>query len=105
MDSQVAAEWDKVKGCSQSLFKHYGSQAEYQKWRHRFLKAGYLEKTSRTFIKKDHDQHTEEHRREQARAYARKWRQQNKQRAKEICYNHWKRKLLGDFAAVRLNPA
>ena len=101
LEVDVAQEWEKVK-CEPSLFKHYGSQAEYQRWRQRFLKAGYLQKSARTFTKKRTN--SEEHRKAYARAYARKWREKHPDKAREITYEHWKRKLLADFATVRLNP-
>ena len=101
LEVNVAHEWDKVKDVP-SLFKHYRSQAEYQRWRQRFLKAGYIKKTTRTFTKKR--EKTEEHRKEYAREYARKWRAHHPDSYREIYYEHWKRKLLADFATVRLKP-
>mgnify|MGYP000973802755 CR=1 FL=1 len=101
LEVNVAQEWEKVKDVP-SLFKHYGSQAEYQRWRQRFLKAGYIQKSARTFAKKR--KNPEEHRKAYSRAYARKWRERHPVKAKEIAYEHWKRKLLADFATVRLNP-
>lgn len=46
MESIVKTEWKAVKNVP-SLFKHYGSQKEYQKWRERFVRAGYLAKNQR----------------------------------------------------------
>lgn len=99
--SEIADEWAKVKEVP-SLFKHYGSQAEYQRWRQRFLKAGFIQKSARTFTKKR--KNPKEHRKAYARAYARKWRENHPAKSRQITYEHWKRRLLADFAAVRLNP-
>jgi hypothetical protein len=99
--NKIAAEWEKVKEVD-SLFGHYGSQAEYQRWRQRFLRAGYISKSARRYTKKRTN--PKEYRREYARVYARKWRESNPAKAKAITYEHWKRKLLKDFSAVRLNP-
>ncbi len=102
LDDVVTQEWAKVKDFP-SLFRHYGSQAEYQRWRTRFIAAGLLQKSTRTFIK--NRENPLEHRRALLRTYARKWREKHPAKVKQITYDHWKRKLLADFAAcVRLNP-
>ena len=102
MDDVVAQEWAKVKDFP-SLFRHYGSQSEYQRWRTRFITAGLLQKSTRTFIKKR--KNSLQHRRALLRTYARNWREKHPAQTKQIMYDHWKRKLLADFAkCVRLNP-
>lgn len=81
----VKAEWEAVKDVP-SLFKHYGTQREYQKWRERFVRAGYLTKNART-------QKTKTDKLAYNRVYYAKWRPLHKDRVMQYSYDHWKRKL------------
>ena len=93
MEEVVAREWNKVKGVS-SLYQNYGCQRDYAKWRYRFLKAGYVSKTKRTWAKAANPK---EHILAYQREYYRKWRSKNKAKAKEHTHNYWKRRFLSEI--------
>ena len=82
----IKTEWGAVKDLS-SLFKHYGSQKEYQKWRERFARKGYLTKNQRKPRRSKADTLAYN------RAYYAKWRPMHKDRVAQYSCNHWKKKL------------
>ena len=87
MESIVKTEWEAVKNVP-SLFKHYGrNQKEYQKWRERFVRAGYLAKNQRK------QRRSKEDTRAYNRVYYAKWRPMNKDRVLRYSYDHWKKKI------------
>jgi hypothetical protein len=87
MESIVKTEWEAVKNVP-SLFKHYGrNQKEYQKWRERFVRAGYLAKNQRKQRRSKADT------RAYNRAYYAKWRPLHKDRVLQYSYDHWKKKI------------
>ena len=83
MELSIKAEWEAVKN-TPSLFKHYGNQKEYQKWRERFVRAGYLHKKPRR-AKQDRLVYN--------RAYYAKWRVTHKDRIIQYTHDHWQKKL------------
>ena len=83
--SVIEREWQIVKDVP-SLFKYYGSQREYQKWRARFLKAGFLKK-KRGRSKEDQLVHN--------RAYYAEWRKRNSERIAMYNLKFWKKKIEG----------
>jgi hypothetical protein len=99
IDTHVVDEWEKVKH-EPSLYRYYGSQKEYQKWRTRFLKVGLIQRSSRIGKRqKNPRSHLLEYRRE----YYSSWRKNNKQKQKEYAYTYWKRRLVRDIdTMVRL---
>jgi hypothetical protein len=86
MELTIEAEWQAVKDVP-SLFKHYGTQREYQKWRERFVRAGYLTKHQRRLRR------TKEEKLAYNRAYYTKWRPLHKDLVLQYTHDHWKRKL------------
>jgi hypothetical protein len=76
----VQTEWEKVKHLK-SLFKYYGTQKAYQRWRFRFIRAGFLQ----THGKKRDALYN--------RTYYAKWRKSNKERVKRHIETYWKKKL------------
>ena len=97
MEQVVRAEWEKVKD-EPSLFRFYGNQKDYQRWRTRFIKAGLIQKTSRTWTRKADPI---EHRRAYAREYYTKWRKENKDRQKQYAYNHWKNRFIEQMVCLK----
>ena len=92
----VHEEWEKVKH-EPSLHSYYGNQKEYQRWRSRFITAGLVQKTTRTWtLTDDPVAHKKRYRRE----YYQVWRKNNKQKVREYAYNHYKKRLLADIAEM-----
>jgi hypothetical protein len=81
----IRAEWEAVKDVP-SLFKHYGSQKEYQRWRDRFVRAGYLSKGQKLRRSKAEQLACN-------RSYYEKWRAAHRDKVKKYTYDHWMRKL------------
>jgi hypothetical protein len=77
----VHTEWEAVRNVK-SLFAHYGSQRLYQRWRHRFLQAGYLKTRGKTRNTLAYN-----------RSYYAHWRRTHRERVKQYTEDYWRRKL------------
>jgi hypothetical protein len=82
----IALEWNTVKELP-SLLKHYGNQNEYQKWRQRFIRKGYLQPKHRK------KKRTREDKLAYNRSYYKKWRANNRDKVEIHNLNYWSKKI------------
>ena len=80
----VEKEWQMVKDAPKSMFKFYNSQKDYQKWRSRFVRMGYITTKPRT---------SRDQRKEYNRVYYHTWRLNNKDKTKKYAISYWTKRL------------
>ena len=96
MANVIETEWALVRNVP-SLYAHYETPQLYGKWRHRFIRAGFIQKTNRTW-KRPVDAAI--HRKEYNKTYYKAWRASHKDKVRQYVFDYWKRKL----SEVRSNP-
>ena len=86
--AETKLEWERVKN-EPSLCRHYETRREYQKWRNRFISAGFITKNvgeKKSTVNKA----------EYNRVYYKGWRQRNREKVKQYSRDYWLRKLTAE---------
>jgi hypothetical protein len=85
--AETKLEWEKVKN-EPSLCRYYETRREYQKWRNRFISAGFITKNA---AKKPAVSKAAYN-----RIYYKGWRLRNKEKVKQYSRDYWFRKLTAE---------